>query len=162
MKKTVLLAAVAALSTSLGAGVPAFAADMPMIAGAALNSPDQDKEVAFYVNVMGLKQVNKMKVAQGTEVILSMDGTFKAPIIAITDFPTTNGRQSFGRLIFNAPNAGAFAKTVEAKGYKVEDAGYKVMQAEGTNGGPAPQVYFITDPDGYTIEVFQAGPPPAK
>ena len=155
MKKTVLLAAVAALSTSLGAGVPALAADMPMIAGAALNSPDQDKEVAFYVNVMGLKQVNKMKVAQGTEVILSMDGTFKAPIIAITDFPTKEGRQSFGRLIFNSSDAAAFVK-------KVKSAGYKVMQAEGTNGGPAPQVYFITDPDGYTIEVFQAGPPPAK
>jgi catechol 2,3-dioxygenase-like lactoylglutathione lyase family enzyme len=152
MKKTILLAAAAVLSTSVLASAPTLAADMPMIAGAALNSPDQDKEVAFYTDVMGLKQVNKMKVAQGTEVILSMDGTFKAPIIAITDFPTTNGRQSFGRLIFNAPNAGAFAKTVEAKGYKVE-------QAKGTNGGPAPQVYFITDPDGYTIEVFQAGPP---
>lgn len=156
MKKTVLIAALAmGASTGFLVQQPAMAADMPAIAGAALNSPDQDKEVKFYTEVMGLKQVNKMKVAQGTEVILSMDGSFKAPIVAITDFPTKEGRQSFGRLIFNSPDAAGFVQ-------KVKDAGYKVEQAKGTNGGPAPQVYFITDPDGYTIEVFQAGPPAGK
>jgi catechol 2,3-dioxygenase-like lactoylglutathione lyase family enzyme len=157
MNKTVLIAALATLgATGFLAPHPVLAADGPMIAGAALNSPDQDKEVKFYTEVMGLKQVgNKMKVAEGTEVILSMDGTFKAPIIAITDFPTKAGRQSFGRLIFNSPDAGSVAAKIKAAGYKVE-------QAKSTTGGPAPQVYFITDPDGYTIEVFQAGPPPAS
>ncbi len=153
MKKTALIAAMAIVAGSgMLAGRSAIAEEMPHIAGAALNVSNLDRSEKFYTQVMGLKVGAKMNVPQGTEIIMSMDGTMKGPIVAITNFKRIKpGRQTFGRLIFNMANPAPFAK-------KVKDAGYKVQSA-GAPDGKGPQVFFITDPDGYRIEVFQAQPP---
>ena len=150
MNKTLLAIAVAIMAiTASYVAKPAVAADMPQIAGAALNVSDLERSKKFYTEVMGLKVSNTMKVAEGTEIIMSMDGTTKAPIVVITDFDVLKpGRETYGRLIFNMPNPKPFIQ-------KIKDAGIAVQQAGPPDGSV--QVYFFHDPDGYQIEVFQAG-----
>ncbi len=154
MKKSILLAVCAfAVSGALFATRPASAAmDTPSAAGAALNVADLAVSQKFYTEVMGLKVANKMNVPEGTEIIMSNDGTMKSPIVVITNFkPQKPGRETFGRLIFNMPDPAPFIEKVKAAGIKVISAG--------APAGKGPQVYFFNDPDGFRIEVFQVTAP---
>ena len=152
MSKTLLAAAFALVVT--GASFTATAADMPQPMGAALNVSDLARSQKFYTDVMGLKVGNTMHVAEGTEVILSPDGSMRAPIVVITNFDVIKpGRETYGRLIFSMADPKPFIQ-------KVKDMGISVQQAGPPDGSV--QVYFFHDPDGYQIEVFQAGPPPKE
>jgi len=152
MKKTLLLAACALVASgAMFAKHPAAAMDMPTAAGAALNVSDLDRSEKFYTEVMGLKVLNTMHVPQGTEIIMTSPGAAR-PMVVITNFKGQKpGRETFGRLIFTMADPAPFIKHVKDTGIEVQSAG--------APDGKGPQVYFLHDPDGFQIEVFQAMAP---
>jgi len=152
MKKTILLAACAlVVSGAMFAKQPAAAMDMPTAAGAALNVSDLAKSEKFYTDVMGLKVLNTMHVPMGTEIIMASPGSAR-PMVVITNFKGQKpGRETFGRLIFTMADPALFIKHIKEMGIEAQSAG--------APDGKGPQVYFLHDPDGFQIEVFQSAPP---
>jgi catechol 2,3-dioxygenase-like lactoylglutathione lyase family enzyme len=120
------------------------------LAGLGLNVVDIEKERAFYVDVLGMKVVQRVP-AQGPirEYLLSFSAdTASGPLLALskTDKAST-GAGDFGRVIFTVPNGAELARRSAAAGYP------PTRITEGTN--------IITDPEGHRIELFQRAPAPA-
>ena len=115
------------------------------LAGAALNVADIEKSKDFYVNVLGMKMIQRAP-AQGAlrEYILSFgDDATSSPVLVLTktDKPVKNPAD-LGRIIFIVPNGAELAR-------RAAEAGYPPKRiATGTN--------IITDPEGHRIELFQA------
>jgi hypothetical protein len=74
-------------------------------------------------------------------------------VLANLGEPVAPGRESFGRVIVNTTDAQAMAHRATAAGY--------VAEALSPPGADRP-VYFLTDPDGYHVELYQASAAEAK
>jgi catechol 2,3-dioxygenase-like lactoylglutathione lyase family enzyme len=120
------------------------------IGGVALNVTDTERSKNFYVDVL------KMKVAfvapmgdKGSEVVMSMSGKLGQgePFIVLAHVgpPPGAGKEGFGRVIINTTDAAGIANRASKGGYKVSKMAV-----------PGREVYFISDPDGYQIEVYGA------
>jgi catechol 2,3-dioxygenase-like lactoylglutathione lyase family enzyme len=155
MKRIWLVVAVAIMAIGSGfSAVRAVAAEMPQPRGSALNVSSLENSQKFYTEMMGLKVVSKMDVAEGTEILMSADGTMNSTLVVITNFGGPKaGKETYGRLIFNMADPKPFIQ-------KIKDAGIAVQQAGPPDGSVG--VYFFHDPDGYQIEVFKASPPKAN
>lgn len=113
------------------------------VAGAALNVVDIERSRAFYMNVLGLKQVARVPALGPVhEYLLSAGGSLDEGLIILTKVeaqtPEANG---FGRLVLVVPDAAALARRSGAAGYV-------------TNAGPG-GTQFLRDPDGFLVELFQ-------
>jgi catechol 2,3-dioxygenase-like lactoylglutathione lyase family enzyme len=120
------------------------------LAGAALNVVDIEKEKDFYLNVLGMKVVQRIP-AQGAlrEYLLSFgDDSKDGPVLVLTKIEKIDPKAAeFGRIIFNVPNGEALAR-------RAAEAGYPPRRiVDGSN--------TITDPEGHRIELFQSAPEPA-
>lgn len=126
------------------------AAKPSRLAGAGLYVTDIDKVRAFYVDVLGMKVVQRIP-AQGAvrEYILSFqDETADGPVLVLTKAAKVPVKPAdYGRIIFTVPNGAALARRAAQAGYPPA----KIV--EGTN--------VITDPEGHKIELFQRGATPA-
>jgi catechol 2,3-dioxygenase-like lactoylglutathione lyase family enzyme len=114
------------------------------LAGAALNVVDIEKEKDFYINVLGMKVVQRIP-SQGNlrEYLLSFgDNTKDGPVLVLTRAPKVDPKAAeFGRIVFDVPNGEALAR-------RAAEAGYPPRRiVEGSN--------TLTDPEGHTIELFQ-------
>ncbi len=119
------------------------------IGGVALNVSDIGRSEAFYVDVIGLKVALRVPSDdQPMEVALCVSGSVQGGdamlVLARIGVETPSGQNSFGRVILNSPDAAALARQASV-------AGYVATKVEADR-----PVYMITDPDGYTVEVFQA------
>jgi catechol 2,3-dioxygenase-like lactoylglutathione lyase family enzyme len=119
-------------------------------AGAALNVMDMEKEKDFYLNVLGMKVVQRIP-AQGTlrEYILSFgDDTKSSSVLVLTKTEKVDPKVAdFGRVIFDVPNGEALARRAAEAGYPPR----RIVAGSNT----------ITDPEGHRIELFQSAPEPA-
>jgi catechol 2,3-dioxygenase-like lactoylglutathione lyase family enzyme len=120
------------------------------LAGAALNVVDIEKEKDFYLNVLGMKVVQRIP-AQGAlrEYLLSFGTDSKdGPVLVLTRTDKVDPKVTdFGRVIFDVPNGEALAR-------RAAEAGYPPRRiVDGSN--------TITDPEGHRIELFQSAPEPA-
>ena len=120
------------------------------LAGAALNVVDIEKEKDFYLNVLGMKVVQRIP-AQGTlrEYLLSFGADSKdGPVLVLTKTDRVDAKtDDFGRIIFDVPNGEALARRAAEAGYPPR----RIVNGSNT----------ITDPEGYRIELFQSAPEPA-
>jgi catechol 2,3-dioxygenase-like lactoylglutathione lyase family enzyme len=118
--------------------------------GVALNVTDTERSKNFYADVL------KMKVAfiapmgdKGSEVVMSMSGKIGQgePFIVLAHVgpPPGPGKEGFGRVIINTTDSAGIANRASKGGYKVSRMAV-----------PGREVYFISDPDGYQIEVYGA------
>lgn len=152
MIKTVLAGVILAGSMHLGAGA-ALAADMPHavgIAGSGINVMNMDAEVKFYTEVVGLKVANTMKLPNGMETLLST-GEPGAPILALAkvdNMKPEHGKGSYGRVILRVSDNEAMAKNIVAAGGSIHST------VDLPNGG---KIIFANDPEGFMIELLQAG-----
>ncbi|MDB5424817.1 MAG: hypothetical protein JWQ29_2233 [Phenylobacterium sp.] len=153
MAWTTAAACGAALAATLSAGAAA-AQSAPLIkmGGVGLNVSDMAKSETFYSEVVGLKVAIRVP-AQGPpkEIAMSVSGSLTAgdPFVVLASLgePPKPGRQGFGRVIINTTDATAIAKRATAAGYEAKSLS--------PAGSPRP-VYFLTDPDGYHVELYQA------
>jgi catechol 2,3-dioxygenase-like lactoylglutathione lyase family enzyme len=120
------------------------------VGGVGLNVTDTERSKNFYMDVL------KMKVAfvapmgdKGSEVVMSMSGKIGQgdPFIVLAHMgpPPGAGKEGFGRVIINTTDAAGIANRASISGYKVSKMAI-----------PGREVYFISDPDGYQIEVYGA------
>ena len=112
---------------------------------------DLEKTVAFYRDVLGLKEVRRHTSGRGSQLVF-----FKAPQsdeeIEICKFdqsgPVTVG-PDLTHLAFEVDDLEKFAREAKAKGYPLSDGPHK------TSGGSV--IAFIDAPEGYEIELIQRG-----
>jgi lactoylglutathione lyase len=112
---------------------------------------DLEKTVAFYKDVLGLKETRRHTSGRGSQLVF-----FKAPgseeEIELCKYdacgPIMVG-PDLTHLAFEVDNLEAFAKETTAKGYPLSDGPHR-----NSDGGA---IAFIDAPEGYEIELIQRG-----
>jgi lactoylglutathione lyase len=109
---------------------------------------DLEKTVAFYRDMLGLKETDRFKSPRGSELVF-----LKAPEgdeeIELCSYPASGPVQvpaDLTHLAFEVDNLEAFAKQLEKKGVKLSD---------GPSKGPGIVFAFIDAPEGYEVELIQ-------
>jgi catechol 2,3-dioxygenase-like lactoylglutathione lyase family enzyme len=127
--------------------------------GVGLNVADLKRSEKFYTEIVGLKVAIRVPNNEAPiEIALSVSGDITGgdPFVVLANLgePLTDGREGFGRVIINTTDATAIAR-------KATDAGFaaKSLSQPGPDSRP---VFFLTDPDGYHVELYQASPEEAK
>ena len=121
------------------------------VAGVGLNVSDLNRSADFYTKLLGLKEIMRVPPSEATrEIVLSLSGDIADTLVVLAKLdeePLDSGRATFGRVIMNTDDAVEVAARVQAAGYAVER-----LAGSGPEG---PIVYFVRDPDGYQVELFQ-------
>jgi lactoylglutathione lyase len=112
---------------------------------------DLEKTVAFYKNVLGLKETRRHTSGRGSQLVF-----LKAPgseeEIELCKFdqsgPVVVG-PDLTHLAFEVDDLEKFAREAAAKGYPLSDGPHR------TEGGSV--IAFIDAPEGYEIELIQRG-----
>ena len=112
---------------------------------------DLEKTVAFYKDVLGLKELRRHTSGRGSQLVF-----LKAPQseeeIELCKFdqsgPVVVG-PDLTHLAFEVDNLDKFAREAAAKGYPLSDGPHR------TEGGSV--IAFIDAPEGYEIELIQRG-----
>lgn len=112
---------------------------------------DLEKTVAFYKDVLGLKETRRHTSGRGSQLVF-----FKAPQseeeIELCKFdesgPIVVG-PDLTHLAFEVDDLDQFARESNAKGYPLSDGPHE------TSGGG--KIAFIDAPEGYEIELIQPG-----
>jgi catechol-2,3-dioxygenase len=149
-----LIVAMLAPVTSARAQTPASAEIT--LSAVALNVADLARSEKFYIDVLGLERTFRYP-AEGKllEVGLSRPGTKGQMSVILAHFnddPLPEGKAGYGRIVVTTADAKAVAK-------RATDAGFAVRTLSAPPGGSV--VIFITDPDGYQVELYQPAPQPA-
>ncbi len=110
---------------------------------------DLEKTVAFYRDVMGLKEVRRFTSPRGSRLVF-----FKAPqseeLIELCQYDASGPiivGPDLTHLAFEVPDLDAFARHTAAQGYPLSDGPHR--QPDGGAIG------FINAPEGYEIELIQ-------
>lgn len=115
---------------------------------------DEARSVDFYSKAFGLKVADRVDFADFTLIYMSNpESEFEVELTVNkgrTDpYDLGNG---YGHVAFSVDNLEAERGRIEAQGYTPGDI--KQMMHEGRAFG---RFFFITDPDGYKIEVLERG-----
>lgn len=126
------------------------------LSAVALNVSDLARSEKFYIDVLGLERTFRYP-AEGKllEVGLSRPGHKGEMAIVLAHFnddPLPEGKARYGRIVVVAADAKAVAK-------RATDAGAKATTSSAPPGGSV--VIFVTDPDGYQVELYQPAAPAA-
>ena len=110
---------------------------------------DLEKTVAFYRDVLGLKETGRHKSPRGSELVF-MKAPDSEEEIELCHYPASGPVQvppDLTHLAFEVDDLAAFAKQLAAKGVKLSD---------GPTGTPPGTVFaFVDAPEGYEIELIQ-------
>ena len=109
------------------------------------NVSDLDKSIQFYQDALGLKEVRRKEAEDGSFVIVFLGDrrtTFRLELTWLRDHPQ---KYDLGECEFHL--------ALRAEDY---DAAYRKHREMGCVcfENPAMGIYFITDPDGYWIEII--------
>ncbi len=112
---------------------------------------DLEKSMAFYRDVLGLKQGNLWKSPEGMTLVFFLvpvgDETVEIEICHEPDAPPVVVPPNFAHLAFQVENLEAFTKFSTSKGYPIFDGPYD------TGWG---QIFsYLKAPDGHVIEVIE-------
>jgi lactoylglutathione lyase len=110
---------------------------------------DLEKTVAFYRDVLGLKEVRRHTSGRGSQLVF-----FKAPQsdeeIELCKFdesgPVVVG-PDLTHLAFEVDDMERFAREAAAKGYPLSDGPHRTERGD--------QIAFVDAPEGYEIELIQ-------
>jgi lactoylglutathione lyase len=152
----VLVASLSGVSAATAVAQAATPADITLSA-VALNVSDLARSEKFYIDVLGLERTFRYP-ADGKllEVGLSRPGTKGQMSVILAHFnddPLPEGKARYGRIVVVTKDAQAVAK-------RATDAGAAARTLSAPPGGSV--VIFVTDPDGYQIELYQPAAAAAK
>jgi predicted enzyme related to lactoylglutathione lyase len=108
----------------------------------------------FYEDAFGLRETNRLAIADGVELFLNFGATMEAaranasPRIVIMQNPDGVGDDSAMHVIFNVTDAQATARAVVAAGGSVE-------REPTPYGDSGMMIGFVIDPEGNHIELIQ-------
>ncbi len=112
---------------------------------------DLDKSMEFYRNVLGLVETNRKEFPEHKFSLVYLsdkEGGYELELTYNYDqevpYELGNG---FSHIAIGAPN-------IEELRQRHMDLGYEVTPLKGLPGQP-PRYYFVTDPDGYKVEVIR-------
>ena len=136
--------------TATAASAQATAASDVTLSAVALNVSDLARSEKFYIDVLGLERTFRYP-ADGKllEVGLSRPGTKGQMSVILAHFnddPLPEEKARYGRIVVVTKDAQAVAK-------RATDAGAAARTLSAPPGGSV--VIFITDPDGYQVELYQ-------
>ena len=121
--------------------------------GVGINVSDLARSERFYTEVFGLERTFSFPPeGEPMEVGLSFPGQpggMTLLLARLNDDPLPEGKSSYGRIVFNTDDARGLADRMIA-------AGSTLLSDVGPPGGPV--ILFLSDPDGYQVELFQAQP----
>jgi lactoylglutathione lyase len=113
---------------------------------------DLEKTVAFYRDVLGLKEIRRHTSGRGSQLVF-LRAPESAEEIELCKFdesgPVVVG-PDLTHLAFEVEDLDKFAREAAAKGYPLSDGPHK------SSGGGV--IAFIDAPEGYEIELIQPGP----
>lgn len=115
---------------------------------------DEERSVAFYKSAFGLEVANRYPFESFTLVYLRNDEQpfeLELTVNAGRDKPYDLG-DGYGHLAVSVDDLDAEHARMEKEG--LQPGGVKTMQRDGQ---PFGRFFFISDPDGYKIEVLQRG-----
>ena len=119
--------------------------------GVGINVSDLARSEKFYTEVFGLQRTFRFPPeGELMEVGLAFPGQqggMTLLLARLNDDPLPEGKSAYGRIVFNTDDARALADRMIA-------AGSKLLSDVGPPGGPV--ILFLSDPDGYQVELFQA------
>ncbi|GAA3669786.1 MULTISPECIES: VOC family protein [Acetobacter] len=117
---------------------------------------DERKSVAFYTDTLGLAPVGRFEFDSFTLVYLANDEQSFELELTINHGRTEPYAlgEGYGHLAVSVADVVAEHARMQSAGHPVTPV--KTMQHESTVVG---QFFFLTDPDGYRIEVLQRGAP---
>jgi catechol 2,3-dioxygenase-like lactoylglutathione lyase family enzyme len=126
------------------------------LSSVALNVADLARSEKFYIDLLGLERTFRYP-AEGKllEVGLSRPGQKGQMSIILAHFnddPLPEGKARYGRIVVVTSDAKAVAK-------RATDAGAAARTLSAPPSGSV--VIFVTDPDGYQIELYQPATQPA-
>jgi len=126
------------------------------LSSVALNVADLARAEKFYLDALGLERTFRYPPdGKLLEVGLSRPGTKGQMSIILAHFnddPLPEGKAKYGRVVVMTTDANAVAK-------RATDAGGAARTLTAAPNGPV--VIFVTDLDGYQIELYQPAPPAA-
>ena len=118
--------------------------------GVGINVSDLARSEKFYTEVFGLERTFRFPPeGELMEVGLAFPGQTGMTLLLarLNDDPLPDGKSAYGRIVFNTDDARGLADRMIA-------AGSKLLSDVGPPGGPV--ILFLSDPDGYQVELFQA------
>ena len=118
--------------------------------GVGINVSDLAVSEKFYTEVFGLERTFRFPPeGELMEVGLAFPGQTGMTLLLarLNDDPLPEGKSAYGRIVFNTDDARGLADRMIA-------AGSKLLSDVGPPGGPV--ILFLSDPDGYQVELFQA------
>lgn len=156
IKRILLAACTAAIVSGVAVAqtaVPPMPDDIKAIraSGIGLSVADLERSRKFYMDVLGFKIAARAPATgEPVEYLLSLNGDLRNDTLVVIrkSDKIQPGATSFGRILMTVPNGRKMAERVQAAGYPV------ARIVDGTN--------FITDPDGYSIELYQRPAAPAR
>lgn len=118
---------------------------------------DAERALAFYRQGLGMVVLTELDLGEVTETILSFDPAGKGGIIMLLEAKDKEQRSApppggaYDKTVLRVPDIEGLRAQLVAAGY--EPTGIHTHEASGS------RVFFVTDPDGYKLEITQA---PAK
>jgi lactoylglutathione lyase len=109
---------------------------------------DLEKTVAFYRDVLGLKEVRRQTSGRGSQLVFlkAPDSEEEIEICKFDESGPVVVGPDLTHLAFEVDDLEKFAKEAAAKGYPLSDGPHK------SNGG---KIAFIDAPEGYEIELIE-------
>jgi catechol 2,3-dioxygenase-like lactoylglutathione lyase family enzyme len=150
MKPIFLVLGAVLLCGSLGFAAESPTREVDYLKGLGINVTDTERSTKFYTETFGLKVaavVPQGPIKDAKEVVLTVSGEFDfkgTPTLSLTHMssePLPAGRTAYGRMVIFSSNAEAIATRARAAGAKVRQTTKNSL--------------FVTDPDGYEIEIYQ-------
>jgi catechol-2,3-dioxygenase len=114
------------------------------IRAAGINVTDLERERAYYVNVLGMREIRR---PNANEIVVGYGDGEQAALV-LNKAAKREGQTSYGRLILDVTNPEALAEHLRSLGYAVRKV-----------GTPADRAFFTQDPEGYSVEIYTPNKP---
>jgi lactoylglutathione lyase len=114
-----------------------------------LRVSDLDKSIEFYETFLGFRVIRTQDIGYSKAAFISTGGA--EPIIELVQ----NRKYEPERIGPNSGHIGIFVADVDAIFEKMRAGGVNIAQKPFLPGPGAPYLGFVTDPDGYRIEVME-------
>ena len=114
------------------------------IRASGINVTDLDRERAYYVNVLGMREIRR---PNANEIVLGYGAGDQATLV-LNKAAKRDGQSAYGRLILDVSNPEALAEHLKSLGYSVRKV-----------GTPTDRAFFTQDPEGYSVEIYTPNAP---